>query len=598
MRGKRERRGRRPERQAQRRGRLGAHRRRAEPKQRPARGVVCASRRGLELRGHPDDGSLRAALRGRGDLTAGDVVALRFEGRGRVVAGARLGRIGDPDLDFEALCDAHGLPRRFPAACLRELEAIPEPDAHEAGRLDLRALPLVTIDPSRARDHDDAVFAEPADDGFRLWVAIADVSHYVAAGSALDREARARGNSVYLPDRVIPMLPERLSGDLCSLRPEQDRLALAVELHVDADGEPQSRRFASAWIRSRARLAYEQAAALMEGGGEADAPVRASLTALAAAAQRLRERRVARGSLDLDLVEAEPVVDAEGRVTSIRRAARTVAHRAIEEAMLAANRVVAERLVEADWPALHRVHEPPDPREIAGLEPVLASLGLWPGRLRRAPATADLPAVVEAARERATPSAVHALLVRAMRQARYADVPAGHFALGFDRYLHFTSPIRRYADLVVHRALKAQLAGERPPRARLADLAEHLSLRERASAQAEYQALDWKRAALLLPRVGQLFDGRVGAVAAPGLFVTLDAVFGDGLVPFRSLPRRAHLDLRRMSVSIGRERIRLGDPIRVRLLGVDPARGRFRLALADHSEPGGSEPRARRSHSG
>jgi ribonuclease R len=523
--------------------------------------------------------------------------------------------VGDPDLDFEALCDAHGLPRRFPAACLRELETLTEGAAAEPERLDLRALPFVTIDPVRARDHDDAVYAEPEGDGFRVWVAIADVSHYVPEGSALDREARARGNSVYLPDRVIPMLPERLSGDLCSLRPDQDRLALAVELFVDAGGVPRRRSVAPARIRSRARLAYEQAAAWMAGEGGADAALGASLAALAGAARSLRERRVADGSLDLDLVEAEPRVDEQGRVIAIGRAARSEAHRAIEEAMLAANRAVAELLVEAGWPALHRVHEPPDPGELAGLEPVLAGLGLWPARLRRAPGPEDLPDLVEAARERGAPAPVHGLLVRAMRQARYADAPLGHFALGFERYLHFTSPIRRYADLVVHRATKALLAGRRAPTARgeglapgsrarartqasLADLAEHLSTRERAAAQAEYQALDWKRAALLLPRVGQLFEGRVSAVAAPGLFVTLDAVFGDGLVPARSLPRRAHLDLRRMSVSIGRTRIGLGDPVRVRLAGVDPGRGRFRLALADHSEPGRSASRVRRSHSG
>jgi ribonuclease R len=561
------------------------------------RGVVRQGRRGLELRAHPDDGSLRAALHRAAPLAPGDVVALRFEGGGRVRPGARLGRVGDPDLDFAALSDAFGLPERFPAACLRELDALAEDGAGALPRLDLRPLPFVTIDPARARDHDDAVFAEPEGAGFRLWVAIADVSHYVPAGSALDREARARGNSVYLPDRVVPMLPPRLSGDLCSLVPDEDRPALAVEVFVDADGAPQRRRVAAAWIRSRARLAYERAAAWMAGEPGADAGLSASLGALAAAARRLRERRVADGSLDLELIEPEPEVDAAGRVVAIRPAARTEAHRAIEEAMLAVNRGVAALLVEAGRPTLHRVHEPPDPRELAGLEPVLATLGLWPGRLRRAPGPEDLPELAEAARERGL-RAVQALLVRSMRQARYAERPLGHFALAFEHYLHFTSPIRRYADLVVHRAVKALLARERPPRAAgLADLAEHLSLRERAAAKAEYQALDWKRAALLLPRVGQLFDGRVSGVAAPGLFVTLDAVCGDGLVPLGSLPRHAHLDLRRMRLTLGRTRVALGDAVRVRLVGVDPGRGRFRLALAGYSEEERSAGRARRSHS-
>jgi len=577
------------------------------PRRRPTRAVVCAARRGLQLRAHPDDGTLRVALHGRGDLVPGDVVALRFEGRGHVVPGARLGRIGDPDVDFAALRDVHGLPERFPAACLREAEASAAPAADEPGRLDLRALPFVTIDPARARDHDDAVFAEPDGDGTRLWVAIADVSHYVPAGSALDREARARANSVYLPDRVVPMLPERLSGDLCSLRPGEDRPALAVELHVDAEGAPQRRRVVRAWIRSSAKLAYEEAAAVMAGDARADGAVASSLAALAAATRRLRALRHAQGSLDLELPEAEPVVDAEGRVVAIGPAARTEAHRAIEDAMLAANRVVAQWLVEAGRPALHRVHEPPDPKGLAGLEPVLAGLGLWPARLRRAPEADDLPALADAARASAAAGPVHALLVRAMRQAHYADAPLGHFALGFAHYLHFTSPIRRYADLVVHRAVKALLAERRAPgarapgrgpRAQLAELAEHLSLRERAAAQAEWKALDWKRAALLLRRVGERFTGRVSAVAAPGVFVALEAVFGDGLLPAWALPRGARLDLRHMSVAIGRERIRLGDRLEVTLAAVDPARGRFRLALADQSERKRSAPRARRSHSG
>jgi ribonuclease R len=218
--------------------------------------------------------------------------------------------------------------------------------------------------------------------------------------------------------------------------------------------------------------------------------------------------------------------------------------------------------------------------------------------MRRAPAPGDLPDLVEAARERADAEVVHGLLVRAMRQARYAEAPLGHFALGFERYLHFTSPIRRYADLVVHRAVKAHLGGRRPGRAPLADLAEHLSRREREAAQVEYQALDWKRAALLLPQVGRTFEGRLSAVAPPGLFVMLEAVRGDGLIPARTLPRRARLDLRRAEVVVGRDRVRLGDRVGVRLVAVDPARGRFQLALAGYSEAAGSSRPARRSHSG
>jgi len=563
----------------------------ARPQRRSARAVVCAGRRGLELRPHPDDGSFRAALRDGSfrialrsgpELAPGDIVAVRFEARGRVRVERRLGQVGDPDLDFEGICAAHGLPKVFPVSCLHEVQQLAG-SVDDPGRRDLCSLPFVTIDPLRARDHDDAVFAERTDEGFRLWVAIADVSHFVPAGSALDREAQRRGNSVYLPDRVVPMLPEALSGDRCSLRPGEPRLALAVELAIDARGGVRRGQVVCARIRSRAKLTYAEAAAVMEGASLPEPELVASLRALAELAAKLRARRSAEGSIDFELPEPEPQVDAEGRVTSIGRAARTPAHRAIEEAMLAANRAIAELLVDARWPTLHRVHEVPDPAQLAELEPVLASLGLWPARLRRAPAAGDLPALASAARERADAGVVHGLLVRAMRQARYADEPLGHFALGFSRYLHFTSPIRRYADLVVHRALKAHLHGLRPARAALAGLAEHLSRRERASAQAEYQALDWKRAALLLPRIGESFEGRVSSIAAAGLFVTLASVQGDGLIPARTLPRHAHVDLRRVLVTLGRERLRLGDPVEVRLVGVDPARGRFRLALAARS---------------
>jgi ribonuclease R len=526
-------------------------------------------------------------------LVAGDIVALRYEGRGRVRPGERLGRVGDPDLDFLALRALHGLPEGFPEACLETAA----PRRRDAGRRDLTEVPFVTIDPARARDHDDAVFAESDGSAIRLWVAIADVAHFVPAGSALDREAKKRANSVYLPDRVVPMLPEALSADLCSLRPDEQRFVMAVELSVGREGSVETRTIVPARIRSHAKLSYEEAAVRMErsrGGGA----VGKSLRALAVAAKRLRAKRLAGGALDLDLVQAEPSVDAKGRVVSIEPASRTEAHRAIEEAMLAANRAVAEHLTEAGWPALHRVHEPPDPEEVAALEPVLASLGLWSGRRRRAPEAADLPALVEAARERGAPEAVHSLLVRALKQARYSDQELGHFALAFTHYLHFTSPIRRYADLVVHRLLKAQLAGARVPRRALAELAEHLSLRERASAAAEYQALDWKRAALLLGRVGEQFEGRVSGIAAPGLFVTVGEVCGDGLVPAYTLRGRTRLDLRSMSLQRGRSRLRLGDAVRVRLVDVDPARGRFRLALADQPEGSRSASRARRSHSG
>src|SRR5688572_21376704 len=238
---------------------------------RPAavRAIVCARRRGLELRPYPDDGSFRAPVRPEGAAQPGDIVTARFGSRGRVTVGPKLGRVGDPDLDFAALCDAHGLPKSFPPAVLRELEQVEARGENADERLDLRDVPFVTIDPLRARDHDDAVFAERSGPGFRLHVAIADVSAFVPEGGALDREARRRANSVYLPDRVVPMLPERLSGDLCSLRPDEQRAAIAVRMVIDANGRKRRHSFHRIMMRSRARLHYTQAQAAMDGNADA-----------------------------------------------------------------------------------------------------------------------------------------------------------------------------------------------------------------------------------------------------------------------------------------------------------------------------------------
>jgi ribonuclease R len=309
---------------------------------------------------------------------------------GRVVE--VLGPLGTPDADFRAIVWRHRLPLDFPAEALAEAEAFeaPAPAAGD-GRLDLREQPFVTIDPASARDHDDAVFVEPRPGRSertavdRLWVAIADVARFVPEGSALDTEARRRGNSVYFPDRAIPMLPERLSGELCSLRPGADRPVLAVALDVAGDGTVRRARFHEAWIRSRARLVYDDAALVMEGGESAairDPAVRDQLARLAAVAKRLTLRRFAAGAIDFDLPTAEIVLGDEGHPTDIVEAPRTIANRAIEEAMLAANRAVAEHLVEREVPALFRVHEPPLPEQLEALRELLESLGLLDRRGR------------------------------------------------------------------------------------------------------------------------------------------------------------------------------------------------------------------------
>ncbi|MEB2343615.1 MAG: VacB/RNase II family 3'-5' exoribonuclease [Deltaproteobacteria bacterium] len=510
---------------------------------------------------------------------------------GRVVE--VLGPLGTPDADFRAIVWRHRLPLEFPAAALAEAEALdPAEAAGGAGRLDLREHPFVTIDPASARDHDDAVFVEPrpargpggaAD---RLWVAIADVAGFVPEGSALDAEARRRGNSVYFPDRAIPMLPERLSGELCSLRPGADRPVLAVALDVARDGSVRRARFHEARIRSRARLVYDDAAAVMEGGETPairDREVQEQLHLLAAVARRLTARRFAAGAIDFDLPTAEIVLGDEGRPTDIVEAPRTIANRAIEEAMLAANRAVAEHLLARDVPALFRVHEPPLPEQLEALRELLASLGLLDARAREGPLAAiDIQRAVQRAAGRPEERLVNSVALRSLRQARYDHVNRGHFALAFEAYLHFTSPIRRYADLVVHRQLRDLLAGGPAARARIAARGERLagsgaalSFCERAAMEAERDAVDLKKCVFLRERVGERFAATVTRASRHGLHVTLDPFFVEGLVPIRTLPGRWDFDEQRYAWTArgGRERLSLGDRVEVALTRVEMLRG-------------------------
>lgn len=515
-----------------------------------------------------------------------------------------LGPLGTPDADFRAIVWRHRLPLEFPPEALAEAEAQEAPvPAADDGRLDLREQPFVTIDPASARDHDDAVFVEPRPRRAartaveRLWVAIADVSSHVPEGSALDREARRRGNSVYFPDRAIPMLPERLSGELCSLRPGADRPVLAVALDVAGDGTLRRTRCQPAWIRSRARLVYDDAARVMEGGESpaiGDAAVRDQLLRLGALAKRLTARRFAAGAIDFDLPTAEIVLGDEGHPTDIVEAPRTLAHRAIEEAMLAANRAVAAELVAREVPALFRVHEPPLPDQLEALRELLDSLGLLPPRGRGAGLAAiDIQRAVQRAAGRPEERLVNSVALRSLRQARYDHVNRGHFALAFEAYLHFTSPIRRYADLVVHRQLRDLLAGSAAARARLAARGERLpgwgaalSFCERAAMEAERDAVDLKKCVFLQGRVGERFAATVTRVSRHGLHVTLDAFFVEGLVPIRTVPGRWDFDETRFAWTArgGRDRLALGDRIEVVLSRVEMLRGWIDFALVRRLE--------------
>jgi ribonuclease R len=502
---------------------------------------------------------------------------------GRVIE--RLGRPGEPEADFAAVVWRHRLPVDFPPMALEWAASLPDAlDANEvARRVDLRDRAFVTIDPATARDHDDAVCVEVLPgDALRLWVAIADVSHYVTPGSPVDREALRRGNSVYFPDRAIPMLPERLSGDVCSLRPEVDRTALVVELEVDGSGRVQRRAFYPGVIRSRARLSYEEAADAMVREDSRCAQS-AELRALADLAERLGARRRAAGSIDFELPEAEVVLDARGRPIDVRRAARTPAHRAIEEAMLAANRAVAEALSGAGVAAIHRTHDAPTPADSEALWELLGGFGLLDAPPGPDLSPRDVARALSRARGHAAEPFVHAAVLRCMRQARYDAERQGHFALAFPHYLHFTSPIRRYADLVVHRVLKEWIASA-PVRLhtdRARRIAARVSFRERLAIDAEREMVDLKKCGFMREHVGEVHEGSVTGVARHGLYVTLDAWFIEGLVHVSKLDEYVALDESGWALVAERSgrRYKLGDRVRVCVAAVDPIAARIDFEL-------------------
>jgi ribonuclease R len=544
-----------------------------------------------------DDAHWRVSIAPRdlADAPDGDVVVVlpQRKGtspRGRIVEA--LGPPGTPEADFRAVVWRRRLPTRFAPdaeAAAAALPLTPEP-AEIARRVDLRALPFVTVDPATARDHDDAVCVEREPGGaWRLRVAIADVSHYVHPGSPLDREALRRGNSVYFPDRAIPMLPERLASQVCSLLPDEDRLAMVAELGVDSGGRVGHRAFYPAVIRSRARLVYEPAARAMQRDADARGAlgreVSEQLDALAAATGALAAHRFAAGSLDFDLPTAEIVLAPDGMPIDVVSSPRTPAHRAVEEAMLAANRAVAELLWSTGMPVIYRNHEPPADEDADALRALLAKLGLAP-REGGALTPRRLAQALARAQGRAEERLVHLTVLRRMRQARYGAASRGHYALGFRHYLHFTSPIRRYADLVAHRALKAALGdveGAVPDVERLHAVAARVSFTERVAEAADREMIQIKKCVFMAPRVGEVFDGSVTGVARHGLYVTLAGAFVEGLVHISALGERVHFDEETLSLVARRSgrRWRLGDPLRVRLAASDPVASRIELALED-----------------
>ena len=445
-----------------------------------------------------------------------------------------LGRMGEARSVSLICIHAHGIPDIFPAEAVREAGRARGVDA--AGREDLREVPLVTIDGEDARDFDDAVWAEPEGTGWRVIVAIADVAHYVRPGSALDREAWARGNSVYFPDRVVPMLPEALSNGWCSLRPGEDRGCLFVEMRFDAGGTRTAHRFGRGIMRSAARLTYEQAQAAQDAGEDPTGtlvPLHGAFRALLAA----RERR---GTLELDLPERRVRLDAAGTVLGVEPRARLDSHRLIEEFMVAANVCAAEELERLGQPCMYRVHDRPSDQKLEGLRQFLGAFDIaLPQGDRLHPR--DFAHVLDLVADRPEARLVHETVLRSQSQAAYAPENIGHFGLALARYAHFTSPIRRYADLLVHRALVRGLklgddGLQETEAARFPDTGEHITQTERRAAAAERDAIDRYLAAFMSQRIGEVFDARISGVTRFGLFVTVEANGASGIVPLASLP--------------------------------------------------------------
>ena len=493
---------------------------------------------------------------------------------------------------------AHGLPDEFPPRVLAQVETLQEPSLK--GRRDLRQLPLVTIDPADARDHDDAVHAMPDTDprnpgGFRVTVAIADVAHYVTPGSKLDREAQQRGNSVYFPDRVVPMLPERLSADLCSLRQGEDRPCLAVEMVIGADGRKRSHTFMRAMMRSAAKLAYEEAQAAVDGRpSERTAPlVEPILKPLWAAYAAMSRARDERGPLDLDLPERRILLDGEGRVDKVVIPERLAAHRLIEEMMIQANVAAAETLEARKTPCVYRVHAEPSKEKLSSLRDFLATLDLkFPGSGSVRPH--QFNALLERAKSLPVPDLVNEVVLRSQSQAEYAIENYGHFGLNLSRYAHFTSPIRRYADLVVHRglirALKMGDGGlEDQEIPSLADVSQAISQAERRAMAAERETIDRLVAAHLADRVGASFMARISGVTRSGLFVRLKDTGADGFCPASAIGGDFYHYVEEAHAMVGGrtgEAFRLGDEVEVRLVEAIPSAGALRFEMLSEGKRG------------
>jgi ribonuclease R len=582
-----------------------------------------------------------AAIADLGGAEAGQLVIAERVGRSERAGVKVVEVVGDPlaPRSFSLIAIAkHGIPHIFPEEVLEEAPRAAKLKLSEKAREDLRHLPIVAIDPADARDHDDAIWAEPdGQGGFNALVAIADVSFYVRPGSALDREARKRGNSVYFPDRVVPMLPEVLSADVCSLKEGEDRAAMACHLHINADGKVLSFRFTRALVRIAHNIAYEDAQAIVDGetrspraksrGAEesvstaldTNGEVAKILANLWDAWRALAAARDARDPLELELPERRVVLNEKGQITEIAIRERLDAHRVVEDFMIAANVAAAKALEAKTAPVVYRIHEPPSREKLIALRDYLATMGkklalgqvVTPGLFNR---------MLKDVTDEAEKALVMEAVLRSQTQAYYGPANAGHFGLSLGSYAHFTSPIRRYSDLLVHRALVDAYKLEQPAppgsipatsglsdrdRASLQQVSDAISQTERRAMEAERDTIDRYVAAWLSARVGEVFDTRITGVQAFGFFATIVGLGGDGLVPISTLGGEYFRHDEAAQALVGSDSgttYASGDRLKLKLAEANPLTGALKFVLPDADaraiEPRGTRPDDRKRTSG
>ena len=501
-----------------------------------------------------------------------------------------LGYPDDPEIEPQIILHKYDLPHRFSSAAVKEAQNLPlKPSPHEyEDRVDLRGIPTFTIDGENARDFDDAVSIERKEDGgVKLYVSISDVSHYAKEGTSLDEEAYLRGTSVYFPDRAVPMFPAELSNEICCLHPKVDRLTLTVELSYDANGETRSVQFYPSVIQSNERLTYTWVKKMLVDG---DSELKGrfghllpSLELMADLSQELRRRRTERGALDFDLPEPEVILNLQGETEEIIRAERNLAHQIIEEFMIAANEAVARFMEEKGLPFIYRIHEPPKKEAVDEFRRFISHLGY---RMRKDTdhSPGELQRILSEVKGKPEERVINEILLRSMKWARYSAENSGHFGLASDAYTHFTSPIRRYPDLIVHRLLKSVLSKKKVklPEGILANKADHLSERERVAMEAEREILNRYRVRFMRDKIGEEFEGIISGVMAFGFFVELRDIFVEGLVRMTSLHDDYYQYHEKKYCLVGErthKTFRIGDKVKVRVERVDLERRHIDFGL-------------------